>query len=235
MPYVEKLTAANSVATSVGGTPPNGAPVCGPDGQPEGTFNGEPENDELGGDGGMSGGVGGGGGSGGGGTGGDGAGAGDESGDDGGDEDGGEGDDCFAAGTPILMADGTLKDIAQISVGDHVRWTDPVTGVSGITHVLSVHASVARPTLQLTLEDGAVLLTTARQPFLHLSTQSFVKAAAFSSHDELHSLDANGKVIPAKISSVERSAVPRTVYSLHTSPVDHFIVGVARIPVKKKE
>jgi len=37
---------------------------------------------------------------------------------------------CFTAGTQILMADGTTKNIEDIRVGDHVTSTDPDTGVT---------------------------------------------------------------------------------------------------------
>ncbi|MGW5418891.1 polymorphic toxin-type HINT domain-containing protein [Streptomyces sp. NPDC003943] len=42
---------------------------------------------------------------------------------------------CFLAGTDVLMADGTTKDIDKIEVGDEVRATDPETGKSGIRKV----------------------------------------------------------------------------------------------------
>ncbi|WP_405821331.1 polymorphic toxin-type HINT domain-containing protein [Streptomyces sp. NBC_01390] len=38
---------------------------------------------------------------------------------------------CFLAGTDVLMADGTTKDIEDIEVGDEVQATDPETGESG--------------------------------------------------------------------------------------------------------
>ncbi|MEU8523651.1 polymorphic toxin-type HINT domain-containing protein [Streptomyces sp. NPDC048577] len=42
---------------------------------------------------------------------------------------------CFLAGTDVLMADGSTKDIDKIEVGDEVRAADPETGESGIRKV----------------------------------------------------------------------------------------------------
>ena len=50
---------------------------------------------------------------------------------------------CFAAGTPITMADGSKKPIERVFAGDWVRTADPTTGIFGKQQVVEqkVHAS----------------------------------------------------------------------------------------------
>ena len=41
----------------------------------------------------------------------------------------------FAAGTPVLLADGSTKPIEEIQLGDEVLATDPTTGETGSREV----------------------------------------------------------------------------------------------------
>jgi DNA repair photolyase len=74
---------------------------------------------------------------------------------------------CAAGDTPILMADGRTKDLAQVRVGDAVvgttrrgRYRRYVT-----TEVLA-HWSTIKPAFRVTLEDGTELVTSGDHRFL---------------------------------------------------------------------
>lgn len=78
----------------------------------------------------------------------------------GGGDGGGSGGDCFLAGTPILMADGSYKSVEELAVGDAVQ------GVDGV-----VNTVIATPQLPLagrTLYgfNGQEAFVTAGHPFL---------------------------------------------------------------------
>ncbi len=64
----------------------------------------------------------------------------------------------FAASTPVLMADGSSKAIAEVEVGDEVLATDPETGESGPREVTATfpHVDVL---VALDTSAGAVMAT----------------------------------------------------------------------------
>jgi len=74
---------------------------------------------------------------------------------------------CQWGGTPILMADGRTKPIAEVSVGDQIYGT--VRGGSyrhyAITEVLA-HWATIKPAYRVTLEDGTCLFASADHRFL---------------------------------------------------------------------
>ncbi|QVJ02631.1 hypothetical protein KGD82_09805 [Nocardiopsis eucommiae] len=64
----------------------------------------------------------------------------------------------FAAGTPVVMADGTTKPIEEVQVGDQVLATDPETGVEGTREVLATIVGSGTKTLVEITVDTAVQL-----------------------------------------------------------------------------
>jgi hypothetical protein len=72
---------------------------------------------------------------------------------------------CFAAGTTILMADNTLKNIEAVKEGDWVQRYDFETSqltVSQVTKLVSVlHTDLVR----LTFANGSEIVTTTDHPF----------------------------------------------------------------------
>ena len=75
------------------------------------------------------------------------------------------GSNCFVAGTPVLMADGTLKSIEQVQVGDLVESKDPQTGQQSAKRVSRTFRNLAPIVLALTLGNGEVINTTPGHPF----------------------------------------------------------------------
>jgi DNA repair photolyase len=74
---------------------------------------------------------------------------------------------CGAGGTPILMADGRTKPLADVRVGDEIYGTvfDGKYRRYMITQVLD-HWSTVKPAYRVTLEDGTELVTSGDHRFL---------------------------------------------------------------------
>ena len=84
---------------------------------------------------------------------------------------------CLGANTPILMADGTTKMIADVEVGDAIYGTERVGSYRRYvkTKVLA-HWSVIKSAYRVTLEDGTTLVTGADHRFLTERGWKFVTA-----------------------------------------------------------
>jgi DNA repair photolyase len=74
---------------------------------------------------------------------------------------------CLSGETPILMADGRTKPLAEVRVGDAIYGTvfDGKYRRYAITEVLD-HWSTVKPAYRVTLEDGTELLTSRDHRFL---------------------------------------------------------------------
>lgn len=82
---------------------------------------------------------------------------------------------CFTAGTPILMGDGTHKDIEKIKDGDLVMSRDEFSGVSSVQRVTQTFESEADATLLLSFSNGERIETTLEHPFF-VDGQGFTSA-----------------------------------------------------------
>ncbi|MEO1088842.1 MAG: Hint domain-containing protein, partial [Acidobacteriota bacterium] len=65
---------------------------------------------------------------------------------------------CFVAGTPVWMADGTQKPIEEVEIGDLVVSRDPETGETSTNRVVHLFVTDDREILELEVEtaDGSV-------------------------------------------------------------------------------
>ncbi|MER7951322.1 polymorphic toxin-type HINT domain-containing protein [Streptomyces sp. NPDC096079] len=87
---------------------------------------------------------------------------------------------CFLAGTDVLMADGTTKDIETIKVGDEVLATDPDTGKQGarkVTQLIVTEDDKHFDELTVATPDGPAKLTaTFEHPFWVASEKRWLEA-----------------------------------------------------------
>ncbi|UUU44375.1 polymorphic toxin-type HINT domain-containing protein [Streptomyces sp. NBC_00162] len=87
---------------------------------------------------------------------------------------------CFLAGTDVLMADGTTKNIEDIELGDEVWATNPETGESGkreVTRLIVTEDDKHFNTLSIATDDGIEELTaTHEHPFWSPSASAWVEA-----------------------------------------------------------
>ncbi|MFI8281252.1 polymorphic toxin-type HINT domain-containing protein [Streptomyces sp. NPDC085929] len=87
---------------------------------------------------------------------------------------------CFLAGTDVLMADGTTKNIEDVKIGDRVKAADPETGETGdreVTRLIVTEDDKHFNTLSIATEGGIQELTaTYEHPFWSPSANKWVNA-----------------------------------------------------------
>ena len=83
----------------------------------------------------------------------------------------------FTGDTPVLVADGRSKPIRDVVVGDRVIATDPENGTTAEQPVVALirHGGV-HDMVDVTLDDGAVLHSTAGHPIWDATTRAFTDA-----------------------------------------------------------
>ncbi|MFI1166891.1 polymorphic toxin-type HINT domain-containing protein [Streptomyces sp. NPDC020801] len=100
---------------------------------------------------------------------------------------------CFLAGTKVLMADGSTKNIESVKVGDSVTATDPLTGVTGpraVTDTIVTEHDKQFDELTLHTRHGTEHLTaTSQHPFWSPSSRNWVKAGDLSAGAALRTVD----------------------------------------------
>ncbi|MEV4538994.1 polymorphic toxin-type HINT domain-containing protein [Asanoa sp. NPDC049518] len=137
----------------------------------------------------------------------------------------------FAAGTLVLMADGTTKPIDQIEVGDQLTVTDPESGVTAAHKVTQVHINNDTALTDLTVSTegtGAVVIkTTDEHPFWNNSTDRWTDAADLRPGDQLHSIDGSGATL---VGTRSRTGAA-TMYNLTVDRVHTYYVLAGKTPV----
>jgi hypothetical protein len=122
---------------------------------------------------------------------------------------------CFVAGTLIATPKGQVP-IESLQVGDEVLAFDHGLVPSTVT---ATHVAEAA-TLELTLSDGSVIVTTDEHPFRHRG--EWVKAADLKPGAELVSLTPRGDGFGLK--SAKRGEV-RTVYNISVATQENYFAG----------
>jgi hypothetical protein len=126
---------------------------------------------------------------------------------------------CFTAGTPVLMADGTMKPIDQVGEGEEVASYDPATGVlrPAVVERTFVHEKV--PTLMVST-DGGVVETTGTHPF-YVEGRGYTPASELHSGDRLR--DEQGRAV--RVESIQATGQSRTVYNLQVAGSHNYYVS----------
>ncbi|MEV1023023.1 polymorphic toxin-type HINT domain-containing protein [Streptomyces sp. NPDC050264] len=110
---------------------------------------------------------------------------------------GSTGCNCFLAGTDVLMANGTTKNIEDIKVGDKVRTTDPETGETRtrkVTRLIHVDSDKHFNKLYIATSHGIAHLTaTHEHPFWSPSQNKWVTTGDLKAGMTL--LTANGTTV----------------------------------------
>jgi RHS repeat-associated protein len=127
----------------------------------------------------------------------------------------------FDPDTLVLLADGTVKRISDVRIGDRVVATDPETGVSESEVVTQLHRNLDQQLTVLTVVDEsavtAVIRTTWEHPFWSETRRAWVDAAELYAGERLHQLDGRPVTVVA-VSNYVGSAVMLnlTVDDTHT-------------------
>ncbi|WP_428951511.1 polymorphic toxin-type HINT domain-containing protein [Streptomyces sp. cg35] len=128
---------------------------------------------------------------------------------------------CFLAGTDILMADGTAKDIEDIEVGDMVQSADPETGEKGprkVTQLIRSEGEKRLNTLSISTPDGIKKLTATREhPFWSPSQDAWVEAGILTPGMTLLTDDGSTVTVQSNKAFTKRTHTYNfTVAELHT-------------------
>lgn len=134
----------------------------------------------------------------------------------------------FDEDTPVLMADGTLKPIADIDYGDMVWATDPETGEAGPRAVTDlIRHSGPHTMVRVTLADGTSFDATDRHPFWNDDTHTWVDAITLQPGDHLLNVDGQ----PVTVASVQVTTRDLRAYNLTIDQLHTYHVGATPILV----
>ncbi|MFF3018243.1 polymorphic toxin-type HINT domain-containing protein [Streptomyces sp. NPDC057939] len=128
----------------------------------------------------------------------------------------------FAAGTPVLMADGSHRPINSLQVGDQVLATDPDTGVRRSEPVTDTFQHASSHLVSITLADGSTLDTTPGHK-IHTSRRGWVAASELRPGDLLFRPDG-GRLAVTYVRDHPDTAA-RQVYDLTVNNLHTFYVG----------
>ncbi len=128
---------------------------------------------------------------------------------------------CFLAGTDVLMADGSTKDIEDVEVGDEVRATDPETGETGnreVTALIVTEDDKHFNTLSIATENGIEELTaTYEHPFWSPSVNAWLPARELTAGSALLTDDGTTVIVTANNPYTQHAKTYNlTVDDLHT-------------------
>ncbi len=128
---------------------------------------------------------------------------------------------CFLAGTDVLMADGTTKDIEDVELGNEVLATDPETGETGlrkVTRLIVTEDDKHFNELSIATADGIEKLTaTHEHPFWSPSERDWIEAGELTAGMHLRT-DTGDTVVVTGNRAFTRHArtYNLTVGDLHT-------------------
>ncbi|QOV47454.1 RHS repeat-associated core domain-containing protein [Streptomyces chromofuscus] len=138
---------------------------------------------------------------------------------------------CFLAGTDVLMADGTTKDIEDIKVGDTVQATDPETGETGpreVTKLIITDDDKHFNELSIATEDGIEKVTaTYEHPFWSPSEGDWIEAGDLTPGATLLTDDGNTVIVTANRPYTRHA----TTYNLTVDDLHTYYVLAGETPV----
>ncbi|KPI03717.1 RHS repeat-associated core domain containing protein-containing protein [Actinobacteria bacterium OK074] len=128
---------------------------------------------------------------------------------------------CFLAGTDVLMADGTTKNIEDIELGDKVEATDPETGETGtreVTRLIRTEGDKYFNELSIATPDGIEHLTaTHEHPFWSPSEKDWIPAGKLKPGMTLRTDDGDTVIVTGNHGYTQQARTYNlTVDELHT-------------------
>jgi len=139
---------------------------------------------------------------------------------------GSSGNCSFSADTGVLLADGTVKPIADIRVGEWVLAEDPETGERGARQV--THLWVHQDQLVDLEIDGGVVTTTEDHPFWNATDGEWQQANTLNSGDSV--LTSDGEQI-AVSGLNQTTTTQKMAYNLTVAEIHAFFVVVGGVGV----
>lgn len=128
---------------------------------------------------------------------------------------------CFRAGTKVLMADSSTKNIESVNVGDRVIATDPITGETGsraVTNlIVTEHDKFFNEITVATRQGQGRITATHEHPFWSPSEKAWVETAALREGMTLRTVDKSLVTVQGNRSFSENARTYNlTVAGLHT-------------------
>ncbi|MER5863542.1 polymorphic toxin type 24 domain-containing protein [Kitasatospora sp. NPDC002040] len=138
----------------------------------------------------------------------------------------------FPAGTLVLLADGTTKEIDQLTTDDEVLATDPQTGITQPERILdTIIATHDQEFTDLTIETGGRdqnITSTQHHPYWNATTQRWTDAADLQPGESLRKPDGT----LTKIISVRNYRTPPTsAYNLTIDQLHTYYVLAGGVPI----
>ncbi|MEV7601658.1 polymorphic toxin-type HINT domain-containing protein [Kitasatospora sp. NPDC089797] len=126
----------------------------------------------------------------------------------------------FAASTPVLMSDGSSREISEIKAGEKVEAANPQTGESGGQTVTATWRHNDNDLVDVTIQSGttkSIIHTTSKHPFWDVTAQGWVPAAALLQGHSLKTDDGREATVAAVFEVVGQQAMYNlTVANRHT-------------------
>ncbi|WP_428986358.1 RICIN domain-containing protein [Streptomyces camelliae] len=132
----------------------------------------------------------------------------------------------FPAATPVLLADGSVKRIDAVKVGDRLLATDPDAGTTGPEPVTSTFSHSADQLLQISFADGGRILTTPGHR-MYVPGRGWVHASSLHRADSLRT--PSGAL--HRVVGIRPVAAPQQVWDLSIADLHTFYVLAGRTPV----
>nr|WP_107054758.1 polymorphic toxin-type HINT domain-containing protein [Streptomyces sp. NRRL WC-3725] len=128
---------------------------------------------------------------------------------------------CFLAGTNVLMADGSTKNIEDVKLGDKVLATDPETGRTApkkVTRLIRTDGDKYFNELSIATKDGVEKLTATKEhPFWSPSRRDWVPAGELTPGMTLRTEKGDTVVVTGNRAFTQRARTYNlTVDDLHT-------------------
>ncbi|RYF50944.1 MAG: hypothetical protein EOO38_04440 [Cytophagaceae bacterium] len=129
------------------------------------------------------------------------------------------GTNCFVAGTPVVMADGSNKEIEQVKEGDLVLSRDEATGETAAKKVEHTSLRQADATLLFTFSDGTEVECSDEHPF-YVESQGFKPAREIGVGTSIVT-----KAGPAHVIKVEQKHEQKNLYNFTVEGFHTYFVG----------
>ncbi|GAB1644449.1 Hint domain-containing protein [Krasilnikovia sp. MM14-A1259] len=134
----------------------------------------------------------------------------------------------FAAGTRVLLADGTSEPIQRVRVGDRVLATDPTTGVTSARRVTALHRNTDDRLTDVSLNGHRSIRSTPGHPFWDVTRGQWAGASDLRAGDRLRT---PWSVSVVRVRHVHTFAGHQEMYNLTVAGVHTFYVLAGDRPV----
>lgn len=123
---------------------------------------------------------------------------------------------CFIAGTEISLANGDVKNIEDVKVGEEVLTYNEETAVTEAGTVGDLKQHEVDAVIRLTLDNENIIITTHEHPF-YVQDKGWVKASELQPLDICQKVDGSESIV----STVEVLEETHTVYNLLSVSDNH--------------